>query len=326
MRMQQVLGHKIIAHSNTFMRTIDLATRVAQTDSTVLILGESGVGKEVIAHLIYQLNKRREKGAFIKINCGAIPEDLLESELFGYDTGAFTGAKKEGKKGMFELAQQGVIFLDEIAELPLRLQVKLLRVLQEKEFFRLGAVKPVNADVQIIAATNKDLLEAVKAKSFREDLYYRLNVVPIVVPPLRERWEDIVPLILLYLNEFNEKYKQSKFFSSECLKVMLSYSWPGNVRQLANLIERLVVTCEEQMIRVQDLPGEIKTPVSISDRFHINESLSLPEALSRLEREMVEWTMRRYRSTYKAAKALGVSQSTVARCVKKYGLFKGNTG
>lgn len=326
-RMQQALGHKIIAHSSTFLRTIELATRVAQTDSTVLILGESGVGKEVIAHLIYQFNKRREKGAFVKINCGAIPEELLESELFGYETGAFTGAKKEGKQGMFELAQQGVIFLDEIAELSLRLQVKLLRVLQEKEFFRLGSVKPIKADVQIITATNKDLLEAVKMKQFREDLYYRLNVVPIVVPPLRERWEDIVPLILLYLNLFNEKYKQSKFFSSECLKVMLSYSWPGNVRQLANLIERLVVTCAEQMIGVQDLPEEIIPPSSISDRFLNNEDLSLPQALADLEKEMVEWTMRRYGSTYKAAKVLGVSQSTVARCVKKYGLIKNsNTG
>lgn len=324
--LQQALGHKIIAHSNTFIRTIDLATRVAQTDSTVLLLGESGVGKEVIAHMIYQRNNRREKGAFVKINCGAIPEELLESELFGYETGAFTGAKKEGKQGMFDLAQHGVIFLDEIAELSLRLQVKLLRVLQEKEFLRLGSVKPIKADVQIIAATNKDLIEAVKSRNFREDLYYRLNVVPIVVPPLRERWEDIVPLILLYLNMFNEKYKHSKFFSSECLKVMLSYSWPGNIRQLANLIERLVVTCEEQMIRLQDLPEEIVTPASIGDRFQINESLSLPEALEQLEKEMVEWTMRRYGSTYKAAKALGVSQSRVARCIKKYALIKNNKG
>ena len=221
LRLKQMQDRKIIAHSENFRRVVSLAMRVAQAGSTILILGESGVGKEVIAHLIYQLSKQRDQGSFIKINCGAIPEELLESELFGYEPGAFTGAKKEGKPGMFELAQQGILFLDEVAELPLKLQVKLLRVLEDKEISRIGSVKPIKVEVRILAATNRDLVEAVKKGKFREDLYYRLKVVPIEIPPLRERREDIVPLILLYLNYFNEKYKQSKYFSSGCLKIML---------------------------------------------------------------------------------------------------------
>lgn len=320
LRLKQMQDRKIIAHSENFRRVVNLAMRVAQAGSTILILGESGVGKEVIAHLIYQLSKQRDQGSFIKINCGAIPEELLESELFGYDPGAFTGAKKEGKPGMFELAQHGILFLDEVAELPLKLQVKLLRVLEDKEIFRIGSVKPQKIDVRIIAATNRDLTEAVKNGKFREDLYYRLKVVPIVIPPLRERREDIVPLILLYLNYFNEKYKQSKYFSSGCLKIMLDYPWPGNVRELANLIERLVVTCQDEMIKVYDVPDEIRPHLKFSESFPVDERMSLAQALEQVEREIVEQAIRRYGSTYKAAKALGVSQSTIARSVRKFSL------
>lgn len=320
LRLQQMQGRKIIAHSHKFRQAVDLAMRVARADSTVLILGESGVGKEVIAHLIYQLSKQRDQGAFIKINCGAIPEDLLESELFGYEAGAFTGAKKEGKPGMFELAQDGILFLDEIAELTPKLQVKLLRVLEEKELFRVGSVKPKKIDVRILAATNRDLTQALKDGRFREDLFYRLNVVPIVVPPLRERREDIVPLVLLYLNYFNEKYQQSRYFSSGCLKIMIDYIWPGNVRELANLIERMVVTCRDQMIKARDLPEGLRSSTGFSDRLQIDDRPSLPQALEQLEREIVEQSIQRYGSTYKAAKALGVSQSTIARCAKKFSL------
>lgn len=320
LKLQQMQGKKIVAQSREMQNIIDLVVRVASVDSTTLILGESGVGKEVIAQLIYQLSPRSEQGAFIKVNCGAIPGDLLESELFGYESGAFTGAKKEGKPGMFELANGGILFLDEVTELPLQLQVKLLRVLQESEFYRVGSVKPTKVDVRILAATNKDLNEAVKAGKFREDLYYRLNVVPITVPPLRRRREDIVPLALHFLNFFNDKYHQSKYFSSEVLKLMLRYPWPGNVRELANLIERLVVTCESEMIKAQDLPAEIRLPADFGEKVQISEDVSLPEALEQVERELVERALRRYGSTYKAAKALGVSQSTVARCAKKYSL------
>ena len=196
-------------------RVMEMAARIATVDSTVLISGESGVGKEVIANQIHAMSRRKDQ-AFIKINCGAIPENLLESELFGYSGGAFTGAKREGKPGMFELASEGTLFLDEIGELPLSLQVKLLRVLQEKTLVRVGGVKPIAVDVRVMAATNRDLPEMVKNGSFRDDLYYRLNVFGIQIPPLRQRREDLPPLLHMILGRFNVKYGMEKCFSSRC--------------------------------------------------------------------------------------------------------------
>ncbi|WP_066399492.1 sigma-54 interaction domain-containing protein [Neobacillus mesonae] len=233
----------LVFNSAAMDNVLHTVLKIANVDSTVLISGESGVGKEVIAHYIHQWSDRADK-PFIKVNCGSIPENLLESELFGYTKGSFTGALKEGKQGLFEAANEGTIFLDEIGEMPFSLQVKLLRVLQEQEVTRIGETSPTKINVRVIAATNRSLPEEIKKKSFREDLYYRLNVVPIHIPPLRERREDLLPLILHFTDEFNRKFSKRKVFSQEAIKHFYSYSWPGNIRELRNIIERLIVMAD----------------------------------------------------------------------------------
>lgn len=219
------------------MEIISLSKRVAPLDTTVILLGETGVGKEVFAKYIYQNSSRNDK-PFIKVNCGAIPANLVESELFGYEKGAFTGADRNGKMGLFEVADTGTIFLDEVGELPLDMQVKLLRVLQEQEFERIGGRKPVKADVWVLAATNRNLEEMVRQKAFREDLYYRLMIFPIHIPPLRERPADIIPLASLFLSQLNKKYNFKKYFSLISITMMKDYNWPGNIRELRNIVER----------------------------------------------------------------------------------------
>ncbi|MED4205402.1 sigma-54 interaction domain-containing protein [Neobacillus mesonae] len=233
----------LVFNSAAMDNVLHTVLKIANVDSTVLITGESGVGKEVIAHYIHKWSDRADK-PFIKVNCGSIPENLLESELFGYTKGSFTGALKEGKQGLFEAANEGTIFLDEIGEMPFSLQVKLLRVLQEQEVTRIGDTSPTKINVRVIAATNRSLPEEIKKKSFREDLYYRLNVVPIHIPPLRERREDLLPLILHFTDEFNRKFSKRKVFSQEAIKQFYSYSWPGNIRELRNIIERLIVIAD----------------------------------------------------------------------------------
>ncbi|MDW7674994.1 MAG: sigma 54-interacting transcriptional regulator, partial [Bacillota bacterium] len=229
----------IIGHSMAMERLLEVALRVAQVDATVLLLGESGVGKENIAKFIHLHSSRRESGALIKLNCGAIPRDLLESELFGYERGAFTGARKEGKLGFFELANNGTLFLDEVADLPLELQVKLLRVLQEQEIVRLGGEKPIKIDVRIIAATNRNLEEMSAVGEFRQDLYYRLNVFPIQIPPLRDRKQDIELLVKKFINKFNSEYGRNvNNMDNKALSMLKQYDWPGNVRELENIIGR----------------------------------------------------------------------------------------
>ncbi|MFK2825721.1 sigma 54-interacting transcriptional regulator [Bacillus sp. B190/17] len=242
----------LVFNSNTMDNVLLTVFKIADVDSTVLITGESGVGKEVIAHYIHQWSDRAAE-PFIKVNCGSIPENLLESELFGYTKGAFTGALKEGKKGLFEAAHGGTIFLDEIGEMPFSLQVKLLRVLQEQEVTRIGETKPIKINVRVIAATNRNLPEEVKQRNFREDLYYRLNVVPIHIPPLRERREDLLPLILHFTEEFNRKFSKTKVFSQEAIKHFYSYNWPGNIRELRNMIERLIVMTDADYLEPSHL-------------------------------------------------------------------------
>jgi Nif-specific regulatory protein len=229
---------------------------VATTKATVLIRGESGTGKELIARAIHY-NSPRAKEAFVKINCAALPETLLESELFGHEKGAFTGATYE-RKGRFELADRGTIFLDEIGDIPISTQMKLLRVLQEKKFERLGSSKTISVDVRVIAATNRDLDKAIIEGSFREDLYYRLNVIQIFLPPLRERKEDIPILVEYFLQKFNEENRKRVRISDEAMSLMLEYPWPGNVRQLENCIERLVIMADEEVVGIEDLPYEIR--------------------------------------------------------------------
>jgi PAS domain S-box-containing protein len=315
--------YEIIGNSKAMQGLLQLATKVAAVDSTVLILGESGVGKELVAKLIHGESKRRD-GPFIKINCGAIPETLLESELFGYDKGAFTGANREGKPGLMELAHKGTLFLDEIAELPLNLQVKLLRVLQEQEIVRVGGVKPIKVDIRIITATNRDIEQMVEEGTFRRDLYYRLNVVPIPVPPLRERREDIPALVHHFLQRFSQKYSRSRQITTEAMELLFNYSWPGNVRELENIIERIVVTSDSSQITVDDLPAELQHGDRKTKKVVVNGIIPLKMATEAVEEQLIRRAMERYKSTYKAARALGINQSTVVRKVQKY--LKNGTG
>ncbi|GAA0480029.1 sigma 54-interacting transcriptional regulator [Salinibacillus aidingensis] len=310
----QVKG--IVTKSKSMKQIYDSATRIANIDATVLILGETGVGKDVLAHYIYTNSNRSQKGDFIKINCGAIPPDLLESELFGYEGGAFTGASRDGKPGMFELAHKGILFLDEIGELPLSLQVKLLRVLQEGEIQRVGGTKPKKIDVRIFAATNKDLQKMVEDSDFREDLYYRLNVIPLEIPPLRNRREDILPLIQQFLDEVNNKYQLNKEFDYDLQDFFLSYEWPGNIRELFNLIERLAVTSREDIINIDSLPEEYLT----TNKLTANVIVPLKEAVEMAEKKVIALAAEKYTNTYELAKALNTSQPTIVRKLKKYNI------
>lgn len=297
----------IILRSNVMQQIATLALRVATVNTTVLITGESGVGKEVMARMIHAESSRKDS-PFVKINCGAIPRELLESELFGYEAGAFTGAQKQGKLGIVEVAHQGTLFLDEIGEVPLDLQVKLLQVLQDKVLTRLGGTKSIAVDVRIIAATNRDLHAMVAARQFREDLYYRLNVVPILIPPLRERKEDVLIMIQQFLKEVNSQYGLAKRFSEQALAVLLDYDWPGNVRELRNMIERLVVTLPDDLIRSDTLPAPLFRAGGNGD-----DADDLKGRVARFERELVVNAVARYGSTREAAKHLKISQSSVVR-------------
>ncbi|GAV21984.1 sigma 54-interacting transcriptional regulator [Carboxydothermus pertinax] len=308
----------IVYKSAAMEHVVELARRVADIDATVLILGESGSGKEVIASLIHQESRRRTEN-FIKINCSAIPDNLLESELFGYEQGAFSGANKNGKPGLFELANHGTIFLDEIGDLPLQLQAKLLRVLQDKEIYRLGSTTPRKLDVRIIAATNRDLSQMVKNKTFREDLYYRLNVIPIVIPPLRERPEDIPALIHYFLEVFNKKHGFKKLFAPELVDFLTEKPWPGNVRELSNTVERLVIVSTGKIVTLEDYQN-LFTTVKIKEN---PEDLSLAKKLNTVEKSLILKALETHGSTRKAAKALGISQASFIRKARKHGIKTG---
>ncbi|MEY8190032.1 sigma-54 interaction domain-containing protein [Peribacillus simplex] len=308
----------VVFVSDKMKMIYEIAERISDIDATVLILGETGVGKDVLARNIYNRSIRSKKGDFIKINCGAIPADLLESELFGYEGGAFTGANQKGKPGMFELAESGILFLDEVGELPLQLQVKLLRALQEREIQRIGGTKPKKIDVRIIAATNRNLSEMVKSGDFREDLFYRLNVIPITIPPLRERREDILALIDLFLTKANEQYKFSKEIDSRLKEYFYQHDWPGNVRELINIVERLVVLTDNQILSINDLPEEYQPENRNQPDF--NATLTLKEAVERAEKEILTKAAQTYQTTYEIAEALDSSQATIVRKLKKYRL------
>ncbi|WP_432663358.1 sigma 54-interacting transcriptional regulator [Wukongibacter baidiensis] len=310
-------SENIVANSIEFGNILQTASNVAGVDSTILILGESGVGKEVVANFIHKLSKRKER-SFIKINCGAIPENLIESELFGYETGAFTGANRKGKYGLIELAHEGTLFLDEIGDLPLNLQVKLLRVIQERRLTRLGGVIERDVDVRIIAATNKNLKKMVADGEFRADLYYRLNVVPLEIPPLRKRKSDILPLCHHFISIFNKKYLCNKDITSAVEKIFLSYSWPGNIRELENIIERLIVTTNKELIEEKDLPIFLLEEDNSTEKIKLEGIMPLKEATEILEKKLIEKVYKRYSTTYEMANALGVNQSTIVRKIQKY--------
>jgi TyrR family helix-turn-helix protein/PAS domain S-box-containing protein len=305
---------KQVITTNKKMRQIfELALKIAPIDSSVLILGDSGVGKGILAEFIHQHSKRADK-PFITVNCGAIPESLIESELFGYEAGAFTGASRSGKAGLFELANHGTIFLDEIGELPLNMQVKMLQTIQDGTVRRIGGKSSIKLNLRIISATNRDLKEMIDKKTFREDLYYRLNVVPINLPSLIERKEDIIPLAVTFLEQLNEKYSLNKRFSTDLMKSFLAYKWPGNIRELQNVVESLVVTSSEDEITLGDL-YEINCMIGVE-----SEVRPLKEILGDMERNILEDTYKRMKSSRKSAAVLGISQSAYVKKAKKYGI------
>lgn len=322
-------GERPVYRSKAMENVVSLVERVAATDSTVLIQGESGVGKEVVVNYIHRLSPRAEK-PLIKLNCAAIPESLLESELFGYESGAFTGADKHGKAGLFELSHEGTLFLDEIGDMPLGLQVKLLRVLQEKEVVRIGGHKPIRVDVRIIAATNQDLQALVDKGKFRQDLYYRLNVIPITIPPLRERREDIIPLIYHFLRLYQAKLGRSIVLSEEALSALEAYDWPGNIRELQNIVERLVVTADSDVITVDHLPSvmmqtvsnkhrgdHLELPAAEEDPIDVKRIIPLKKAVRSVETKLIRMALEQYGTISNAAKRLEVDQSTLSRKIQK---------
>lgn len=309
----------LIGDSSAMEKVRKMIEYVAKTDATVLITGETGSGKEIVARELYK-NSIRKEGPYVKINCAAIPENLLEAELFGYEKGAFTGAQQKDKLGLFEIANKGTILLDEIGEMTYKLQSKLLRVLQEKEIKRIGGTSSISIDVRIIAATNQHLKEQIQKGEFREDLYYRLNVIPIVIPPLRERKEDIAMLSYNFLNMFNKKYHKGKKIDIKAVEILSSYDWPGNVRELENAIERLVIIGEENLIDVSDLITILGEDKFSYDLMAENKTTTLKEAVDLLEKNIIEKALKKYGSTHKAAKVLGIAQPTVVRKAKALGI------
>lgn len=323
LKLQYVGSDNIITNSNRMKTLLSTVIRLAQFDSTILITGESGTGKELIAEVIHN-NSNRKDQPFIKVNCGAIPETLLESELFGYDYGAFTGAKKEGKPGYFQLASGGTLFLDEIGDLPYNLQVKFLRVLQNKEIVRVGGTKSLPVDVRIVTGTNHNLLELVEKKLFREDLYYRLNVVPIIVPPLRERLDDIPPLVTHFTKLYNRKHKLNKRLAPEVIDVFAGYNWPGNVRELENLIERLIVVSTNDLLTREDLPSFLVDSLPQNPEVVVSGIIPLQDAVEKVEKQILQQAYQKYRTTRQMAAVLKVDASTVVRKAAKYGISHGS--
>ncbi|WP_183192640.1 sigma-54 interaction domain-containing protein [Brevibacillus fluminis] len=316
---------QFVANSQAMINILDIIKKVSYVNSTILLLGESGVGKGAIAKLIHSYSSRADE-RFVSINCGAIPEALMEAELFGYAHGSFTGGQKGGKAGLFEAANCGTIFLDEIGELPPNLQVKLLHVLQESQIRRIGSAADTSINVRVIAATNQNLKELVAQKKFRNDLYYRLNVVPIEIPSLCERREDIEGLARYFLKKYNNKHRASKTIHPDVIQAFLNYHWPGNVRELENMLERLVVTVERTEIQLAHLPAAFQSIAAVPSELQSpgDELIPLKEAIWQLEKKLITQAYLKHKSTYKAALALGIDQSTVAKKLKQFRQRKGD--
>ncbi|MBF0388756.1 MAG: sigma 54-interacting transcriptional regulator [Desulfamplus sp.] len=330
MQIEETRSMKIIAKTPEFMRIVQQAVKLGSVDSTILILGESGTGKGVIADLIHKYSSRSSE-PMIKLNCGSIPESLVESELFGYEKGAFTGAKTSGKPGKFEMADKGVIFLDEVAELPLASQVKLLRFLEDGTITRVGGTTQKKVDVRIIAATNRDLKQMMEKKLFRSDLYYRLNVIPITMPPLRERKECIITMLHHFMEQSCIRYKKTMVtLSREALDALLSYFYPGNVRELINICERLVVLSNDGHITFDDLPSSVRASAQAKeqnietgcDLTKEGEGGKLREIMERVEMRILQNALQIHGTQTLVANFLGLNQSTVGRKLKKYNLLR----
>ncbi|HWK21890.1 MAG TPA: sigma 54-interacting transcriptional regulator [Ureibacillus sp.] len=310
----------IIYRSKSIHHVVKTIHHVANSDATVLLLGESGVGKSMFAHELHK-NSNRKKEPFIEVNCSTIPVNLFESEMFGYESGSFTGADRKGKRGLIQQAQNGTLFLDEIGEIPITMQVKMLKVLQEKKIKPIGSQKEIQVDFRLVAATNQDLEQMITEGKFRLDLYYRLNVLPINIPALRERKEDITVLIDYYLQCMNKKYNTLKKLHITTYESLLQYSWPGNVRELENLIERLVLTSEENIIYPNSLPTTMSSHLSFTQdtsETSVFEDYTLKSALEQTEKMLLHKVQKKSKTTYEMAKLLGISQPSVIRKLKKY--------
>lgn len=310
----------MVAEDEETKRLAERAARVAKLDTTVLLTGESGTGKEVFANFIYS-NSGRVGKPFIKVNCAAIPENLMESELFGYVGGAFSGADKNGKMGLFEIANHGTLFLDEVGEIPIHLQSKLLRAIQEKEIMRVGGTKTIPVDIRFIAATNRDLKESVAKGDFREDLYYRLNVMPIELLPLKGRKKDIKALAAHFVSKYNKSYKMDKKISNEAMSVLQEFDWPGNIRELENVIERMMISFDDKIItRTQaERAMGMMTESTAMDMSNL-EGKTMTELMDEYEKYILESMLAKYRKASDVGRALGMNKSTLSRRMKKYGL------
>ncbi|WP_198042545.1 sigma-54-dependent Fis family transcriptional regulator [Oceanobacillus sp. AG] len=322
LQSKQSAAPHIIAKSEPMKHVVSLINRVARSNTSVLLTGESGVGKTLLAEYLH--NQSGRKGKFVTINCSSIPESLLESELFGYDAGAFTGANPKGKKGLVEEAKGGTLFLDEIGELPMNLQAKLLTFTQSKEFIRVGETTPISLDFRLVTATNVNLKERIEDGKFREDLYFRLSVIHIPIPPLRERREDLLSLIIELTQKFNQRHQQEKVLDHAVIDHLLHYKWPGNVRELANLMERLVLTIDDNLIQQEHIPKEFISNYQKENslRFQVLEEKTLPEMMQELETQILQKAFASCKSTTEMARQLGVSQPTVVRKLQKYGIKK----
>jgi PAS domain S-box-containing protein len=311
---------QMVIKSQSMMKVVRMAIKVAGTQAPVLLQGESGVGKSMLARIIHQISDRKER-AFVKINCGTIPPTLMESELFGYEKGAFTGAMPGGKAGMIETAHRGTVFLDEIAELRPEMQIKLLEIIEEKTFTRVGGTRPVAVDVRIIAATNRDLQEMIREGTFREDLYYRLNVVPISIPPLRQRREDIMPLVMKMMESLNRRNSTAKKLEPRVIDRLKEYDYPGNVRELINIVERMMILSEGERLCAEDLPEE--TLASTCAVHLASDGTSLRESVRLLEMRMIRSALEKSPSLAAAAESLAVHPTTLWRKMTRYGITPG---
>ncbi|NCB52591.1 MAG: PAS domain-containing protein [Clostridia bacterium] len=320
-REQNMDSSGLVVRDRYALQSLRRAQKAAAIESGVLIMGETGVGKEEYAKFIHHTGNRKN-GPFVCVNCGAIAQSIIESELFGYEKGAYTGANPGGKHGLFEVADHGTIFLDEIGELPPDMQVKLLRVLQEKEIMRVGGNKPIKIDVRVLAATNQDLRQMILEKSFREDLFYRLSVIVIEIPPLRERPNDIVPLAVRFLSEFNDKFNTKKKLSRSAFQLLKGYSWPGNIRELKNVLEEAVVMSESDRITPEDFPFSKE---DILRTRPLESGTSLNELLEQVEYDYLKQALQVRGSIRKAGASLGLPSSTFARRIKSLGEKYGHT-
>ena len=311
----------IIGQSPAITRLLETVAQVAPSEATVLITGESGTGKSLIADVIHRASNRAG-GSLIQINCGAIPESLIEAELFGYEQGAFTGARSQGKPGYFEMAHGGTLLLDEVGELPLNVQVKLLRFLENNQVVRVGATTPRKLDVRVVAATNRDLESMVNAGTFRKDLFFRLNVVPLKIPPLRKRADDIPPLIHFFLKQFNAKCHTDKSLSPAALDCLRNFSYPGNIRELANLIEQLVVLTPTDRIGLEDLPAAVRQNEPDPCLFPETE-WNLGNVVQGVEKNLIINALKACGSQRQAAKLLNIDHSTLSRKIKRYKIDHG---